>query len=193
MMRPIERSEILPIGDYEPIRERFRARVIQDKRGRRVALGEHISVVFENRDSVMLQIQEMLRTERITSEPAIMHEIETYNDLLPGAGQLSLTVFVEIANREVRERMLVELEGLESTIGLEVDGELFPATGAPSVGAVPGRTTAVHYLKVTLSKEASAKLRARKAKAALVIAHPRYEARAELGPATLDKLADDLG
>lgn len=193
MMRPIERSEVLPIGDYESIRDRFRARVIQEKRARRVAVGEHVSAVFENRDSVMLQIQEMLRTERITSEPAIAHEIETYNDLLPGEGQLSLTVFVEIANRELRERMLVDLAGLEGTIALDVDGELFPATGAPSVGAVPGRTTAVHYLKVTPSKEAAAKLRARAARAALVIAHPRYEARAELGRATLEQLVNDLG
>ena len=69
-MRLIERSEILPIGEYELIRPHFRARVVEAKRPRRVALGEHISALFENRDSVLLQIQEMLRTERITGEPA---------------------------------------------------------------------------------------------------------------------------
>src|SRR5690349_24506610 len=100
-MRPIERSEVLPIGEYEAIRERFRARVITEKRPRRVRIGEHLSAVFENRDSVMLQIQEMLRTERITSEHAVMHEIETYNDLIPGSDELSVTLFVEIPSKEL--------------------------------------------------------------------------------------------
>ena len=188
-MQLIQRNEILPIGEYEAIRPHFRARVIEEKRPRRVRIGDHVSAVFENRDSVLLQIQEMLRTERITSEAAIAHEIETYNDLLPAEGQLSLTLFVEIPQQEVRERMLVELCGLEDTIALEVDGERFPITGKRPDGFVEGRTTAVHYLKVTPSKEAAAKIKARQAKVAVVITHPRYEARADLGPAAVAKLA----
>jgi len=191
-MQIIQRNEILPIGEYEAIRPHFRARVIEEKRARRVRLGEHITAVFENRDSVLLQIQEMLRTERITREPAILHEIETYNDLVPGDGQLSVTLFVEIAEKELRDRLLVELVGLEDAIALEVDGERFPVTGKRPDSFVEGRTTAVHYLKVTLSDAAAAKMRARGAQAALVIAHPRYEARAELAPATIASLAEDL-
>src|SRR5689334_6801955 len=108
-MRPIERSEILGLGPYEQIRDRFRARVIDEKKARRVALGEHLTVVFENRDTVLLQIQEMLRTERITTESAIAHEIETYNELVPAEGELSVTLFVEIPDKETRDRLLVEL------------------------------------------------------------------------------------
>src|SRR5262245_19429093 len=126
-MQTIERSEILPLGEDEQIRERFRARVIAEKRPRRVKLGDQMSAVFENRDTVMLQIQEMLRTERITSEPGITHEIETYNDLIPAADGLSLSLFVEIPSKEVRDRMLVELAGLERHIWLEVDGARFAA------------------------------------------------------------------
>lgn len=191
-MQQIQRNEILPIGEYEAIRPHFRARVIEEKRPRRVRIGEHVSAVFENRDSVLLQIQEMLRTERITSESAILHEIETYNDLVPGEGQLSVTMFVEIPQKEVRERMLVDLAGLEDRIALEVDGERFAVTGKRPDGYVEGRTTAVHYLKVTPSKEAAAKIKARKAKVALLITHPKYEERADLGPATVAKLAEDL-
>lgn len=190
-MRPIDRSEILPIGEYEPIRERFRARVIAAKRPRRVKLGEHLSAIFENRDSVMLQIQEMLRTERITSEPAIAHEIETYNDLIPGEDELSLTLFVEIPEKEVRDRMLVELAGLEGHMGVEVDGVLARGAGKRE-GASPERTTAVHYLKVKLSADAASRLRKGEAKAAVVVDHPRYSARAELDAASLGALAEDL-
>jgi hypothetical protein len=191
-MQPILRSEILPLGEYELIRARFRARVIEEKRSRRVKLGEHISATFENRDSVMLQIQEMLRTERITSEAAVMHEIETYNDLVPGPGELSLTLFVEIPDKDLRDRMLVELCGLEESVFLEIDGERFAVTGKREESYIEGRTTAVHYLRVRPSAEAMTKLRAKRASAALVSAHPRYEARAELGKATLAALAEDL-
>jgi hypothetical protein len=191
-MRPIERNEILPIGEYEAVRPHFRGRVIEEKKSRRVSIGDHLSAVFENRDSVLLQIQEMLRTERITSEPAIMYEIQTYNDLIPAEGQISLTLFVEIADRALREQMLVELAGLEETIGFEVDGAFFPAAGERAVGAIEGRTTAVHYFKVTPSAEAAAAIRTKAAKAALVVKHPRLTARAPLSQATLAALAEDL-
>jgi Protein of unknown function (DUF3501) len=191
-MRTIERSEILPISDYEMIRPHFRARVIEEKRPRRVTIGEHVAATFENRDTVLLQIQEMLRTERITTESAILHEITTYNDLVPGENELSLTLFVEIPDKPLRDRLLVELAGLEDTIRLDVDGQLFVVKGPRPDGFMEGRTTAVHYLKVQLSPEAAAAITARKAKAAIVIEHPRYPARVELGRATLEKLAEDL-
>lgn len=190
-MRKVSRDEILPISEYETIRPHFRERIIAEKKPRRLAVGEHISVVFENRDTVLYQIQEMLRTERITSEPAILHEIATYNDLIPAPGQLSVTLFVEIPDRELRERMLVELAGLEHRVALTVDDERFPARG-DFAGVLPGRTTAVHYLKFDLSAQAAEKLREKNARAALVIDHPKHLARTELGPATLAKLAEDL-
>ena len=67
-MKPVDRREILPLGEYEAIRERFRARVIEEKRARRVAFGDMATCVFENHDTVLLQVQEMLRTERITKD-----------------------------------------------------------------------------------------------------------------------------
>jgi hypothetical protein len=191
-MKAIETSEILPLGEYEAVRPRFRARVIDEKKPRRVTLGELVSVLFENRDSVLLQVQEMLRTERITAPAAILHEIETYNDLLPGPGQLSLTVFIEIPDRATRERMLVELAGIEDTFGVQVDGRLFLATGKRPAGYVDGRTTAVHYLKATLDHEAVAAITGGDAEVALVVKHPKLRIVAQLGRATVAKLAEDL-
>jgi hypothetical protein len=190
-MRPIDRSEILSIGEYEGIRARFRERVISEKRPRRIKLGDDISAIFENRDSVLLQIQEMLRIERITSEAGIKHEIETYNELLPGPGELSLTLFIEIADKERRDRTLIELKGLEQCVSLEVDGLLVPAKASPK-GVMPDRTTAVQYFKMKLPEAAEGAIRARTAKLAMRIDHPKYDARAELGQETLAKLAEDL-
>ncbi len=191
-MRTIERNEILPLGEYEAIRPHFRARVIEEKRARRVPLGEHLAMTFENRDTVLLQIQEMLRTERITSEPAIAHEISTYNDLVPGPDQLSAILWVEIPEKELRDRRLVELRGLEDTVRLEVDGKSFEVKGPRPDGYMEGRTTAVHYLKVQLSPEAAAAVKSGKASAAIVIEHPGHPLRVEIGRATLARLAEDL-
>jgi hypothetical protein len=191
-MQVIQRNEILPIGEYEAIRPRFRARVVDETTARRVKLGAHLSAIFENRESVLLQIQEALRTERITAEPAILQEIETYSDLVPGRRQVSLTVFVEIPDKETRDRMLVDLAGLEDTIGVEVDGEVFPATGNLPDGYVEGRTAAVHYLKATLDEPAVASITAGTATVALVVNHHKLAARTELTRAGLKKLAEDL-
>jgi hypothetical protein len=191
-MLPIERNEILPLGDYEAIRPHFRARVIEEKNVRRFALGPHMSGLFENRDSVMLQIQEMLRTERITKEEAILHEMATYNDLLPGPSELSMTCFVEVADRALRDETLASLAGLEKCFAVEVDGESFGVRNSREEDALPDRTTAVHYLKATLSPEATAKIRAGNARVAVVVQHPGYAARADLGKAALAALASDF-
>jgi hypothetical protein len=150
-----------------------------------------MSVVFENHDTVLLQIQEMLRTERITKESGIAHEIETYNELVPGDRQLSLTLFVEIADKELRERKLVEWEGLERHVSVEIDGEQAAAAGERQ-GVEAGRTTAVHYLKVQLSPEQATRVAGKAAKLALRVDLPSYQARCELPAALAAELADDL-
>jgi Protein of unknown function (DUF3501) len=198
-MKPIERAEVLGIADYEAIRDRFRARVIQEKKGRRVKLGEHASCVFENRDTVLMQIQEMLRTERITREASILHEIETYNELIPRAHELSATILVEIEDKDVRERFLVEAKGLEREFALVIAGARCGGKIDPS-REHPERTTAVHYVKFDLAPDGEQALRnvlEKKTRAEdlvveLVSTHPRYAARARLPAALVQSLAEDL-
>lgn len=190
-MNKVERAEILPIAEYELIRPHFRARVIAEKQARRIVLSDHMSLLFENHDSVLLQVQEMLRTERITAEAAIQHEIDTYNDLIAPADGLSFTMFIEISDRERREQRLVELAGLETAVYLEVDGVRLPATQRLPEAYLPTRTTAVHYFKVALSDHAT-RVRTRQARVALGIDHPHCQLRVPLSGATLAALAADL-
>jgi len=193
-MKPIERSEIMGLADYETIRDRFRARVVDEKkRMRRVQLGPKASAVFENRDTVLLQIQEMLRTERITKESSIAHEIETYNALLPSANELSATVMIEIADNDERDAFLAKGRGFERSVALVVDGEKQPATWDPT-RELPERTSAVHYLKFPLTARAVAHLREKRkdAKVAMIVEHPEYQARVDFGAATAASLAEDL-
>lgn len=190
-MKPIERSEILAIGEYEAVRGPFRARVLAAKQARYLPLGPNMTVLFENRDSALLQIQEMLRTERITGEAAIRHEIETYNELVPGDHELSTTIFVEYAEAEERDRMLAALAGLESRFYVTIDGERLPGTPDPR-GTDPSRTMAVHYVKVPLTATAASAVRERRGTITFGVDHPAYAAEAVIPPATLASLAADL-
>jgi hypothetical protein len=192
-MKPVDRSEVMGLADYESIRDHFRARVIEEKRMRRLELGPKATVVFENHDTALMQIQEMLRTERITKESSIQHEIATYNELVPGPSELSATVMIAIADTTERDAFLVAARGFERSVSLVVDGEKQPAKWDPA-RELPERTSAVHYFKFPLTPRAAAHLREKRkdAKAALVVEHPAYEVRAPPGPALLASLAEDL-
>jgi hypothetical protein len=190
-VKPVDRSELLDLGAYEAVREHFRARVVAVKEPRRIALGPNMTVLFENHDSVLFQIQEMLRTERITSEKAIAHELETYNELIPGDAELSATVFIEYPERDERERMLVALAGVEDDFYLVAGGERC-AVVPDRRGTDPSRTMAVQYVKFSLTPAAIVALRAARAPVLLGVSHAAYTAEVELGSRTLASLSEDV-
>ena len=194
-MKKVERNELLGLADYEQIRPQFLARIIGEKKERRVLVSDEISVVFENHDTALFQIQEMLRTERISKEAAILHELETYNELVPAEGELSATMFVEIPDAATRERRLVELAGLEHKIALEVLGTKIAARNETR-GVLPDRTTAVHYIKFPLGKELAARFAASAKEGdramIFVIEHPKLGARKEIPERTVQSLVEDL-
>lgn len=198
-MKRVARDELLGIGAYEQIREPFRARIIAEKKRRRFSPSPELSVVFENHDTVLFQIEEMLRTERITKEAAIQHELDTYNELIPSPGELSATMFVEIAERDPREARLVELAGLEHELGLEIDGR-FIAGRNETRGLLPDRTTAVHYLKFSLAPEdgaawlscAAAGAENRNERIAFLVRHPKLAVRTFLPVEVVRAVAEDL-
>jgi hypothetical protein len=198
-MKPIAHDEVLGLAEYEKIREPFRARVVAEKKARRVQLGPKASLVFENRDTVLLQIQEMLRTERITRPAAIQHEIDTYNELIPGIGELSATLMVEIPDKEEREAFLAAAVGLERHVWVATGTLRVGARAAAREGATLDRTTAVHYLKFLLPPPLIHALRGGASgnqtviHAEIVVDHPAYAATAVLGIEALLALGEDLG
>jgi hypothetical protein len=194
-MKPIEPGEVMSLADYETVREHFRGRVIGEKKRRRVALGPRATALFENRDTVLLQIQEMLRTERITRPGAVLHEIETYNETLPGDDELSCTIMIEIADKTERDAFLHEAVGFEEKVSLVVAGARVPARSIARAGEVTDRTTAVHYLKFKLPAEAAQSLRDAGPTGldmSLEVRHPAYDVKAALRPETVQELRADL-
>ncbi len=190
-MEPVNKSELLSLGAYEEIRDRFRARVVQEKKRRRIAVGDNMTAIFENRDTVLFQVQEMLRTERITSDSGIAHELQTYNSLIPEQHGLSITLFVEYTDKDERDRMLVELAGMESQVFMAVDD--VRVEGVPQDrGERTDRTTAVHYFKFALGPDLAKAIASGGATVALGVDHPAYQAVTTLGAASLEALRDDL-
>src|ERR671919_1255512 len=106
-MNKIALDDIMGLAAYEKLRQQFRQRIIELKKKRRVAVGDKVSLVFENRDTVIFQIQEMLRAEKTSDLDKIREEIEVYNELIPAPEELSATLFLEIEDQtHLREELL---------------------------------------------------------------------------------------
>ncbi|MEW6682225.1 MAG: DUF3501 family protein [Nitrospirota bacterium] len=192
-MLKVHRSEVKSLPEYERVREQSRREVIALKKKRRVALGECVSLVFENRRTVTHQIQEMMRTEHLYDENQILHEIETYNRLIPGPNELSATLFIEVDDPQAIKPTLDRLRGIDNgrSLFLRV-GDLPPIYAAFEAGhSNEEKISAVHYLRFALDAKSQEGLRSG-APAALVMDHPRYQAETALSDETRRQLIQDL-
>jgi len=190
-MKLVKADEVLGLGAYESVRDRFRARIIAHKKTRRVLLGPEMSLVFEDHDTVLALIQEMLRAERISDPDAIQTEIDTYNELVPPDGSLLATLMIEIVNEAERERKRRAYVGLDGTMALELGDRRVPARFAPE-GLWPDRIAVVQYLSFDLDAEAHRRLGDASASARIVCEHPSYRHAVEIPAATRASLAHDL-
>jgi hypothetical protein len=191
-MKKVDRSELLSLGAYEEIRPHFRARMIEVKARRRMSLGAHMSLVFENHDTMLLQVQEMLRTERITDETAIAHELETYNELVPAPGNLSATLFIEYDEASERTRMLAKFATLRTAVHLVLGGTRITARFATHFGEEMDRLPAVNYLHFEVGSSKAGALKDAAVPAKFEITHPDYPLTLDLSKELRLELAKDL-
>lgn len=112
-MKQLIQADLLSTTDYERQRESFRARIIELKCRRRIALGPLITMVFENRDTLLFQIQEMVRVEHIVEPSKIQNELDVYNAILPAPGELSATLLIEITEEAMMKHWLDQFMGLD--------------------------------------------------------------------------------
>ena len=195
-MRLLSLDDIVDQRAYEREREAFRAEVIELKRLRRVAIGPIVTVVFENRTTMRFQIQEMARAERMATEEQILHELEAYNPLIPGPGELSMTLFVELTDAAELREWLPKLVGVERDVVLvlgEGEGsETVRAAVDPAHEAQLTRettTASVHYVRLSLTSEQ--RRRFAEEPAQIGVEHPNYRHRTNLPVKTKASLAED--
>lgn len=190
-MNPLTEKDLWPLPVYERVRDEFRREVIAAKQYRRVALGPVMTLIFENRLTVKFQVQEILRTERISSPEGIAEELVGFNDLVPGPGELSATLMIELRGAEEFDAAeLQRLTGFSRHLQLELGFRRIPARGEE--GRDDGRRiSAVQYLRFPVGDAARA-LADLAQPAALVADHPSYSHRAPLSDDVRRSLAADL-
>ena len=191
-MKPISIEDIQNLHEYELARAEFRQKVIDVKKWRRVALGPLMTLVFENRDTVRFQIQEMLRVERIVRPDKVEEEIAVYNELLPGHGEVAATLFIEVTVESEVQPTLDRFIGLDEPgkLVLEAGGRSYPAAFAPGQSR-EDRISAVHYIRFPLGEEGRQALE-RGERSRLAVAHGGYEAETVLSKETVEELLRDL-
>jgi hypothetical protein len=182
-VKQVERSELLDYVTYGDRRDELRAVALRAKSVRRILVGEHFTFLFENRETVRYQVQEMMRIEHIVKEEDIQHELRTYNELIHPKGTLGCTLLVGIDDEAERDVKLQAWMGLNEHIYAKLpDGrEVKPKWDPRQVGDT--RLSSVQYLSFPIGSVAPS---------AIGIAMPGIEAETELSAAQRAALGEDL-
>ena len=192
-MPRITRDSLMTLEAYAKVRPEFRANVMAHKKNRRVSLGEHVALMFEDEMTMRYQVQEMLRVERIFEERGIQDELDAYNPLIPDGSNWKATMLIQYPVVEERQRALAELIGAEDRVWVQVEG-------CPRVYAIADedlerenddKTSSVHFLRFELDAAMKQALRS-EAVIRMGIDHPRYQATVEPPEAVRESLLRDL-
>ena len=192
LVRPITRLDIKGPAIYAHIRDDYRNRVIEMKKARRVILGDVVELVFDNRHTLTLQIEETCRLENLTRDDQIQEEIDVNNQLMPTEDSLAATLFVALPQDEHVKDKLRALVGLDEHVILHIGPHAIRAAFEPG-RATEDRISAVQYTRYPLSPDAKKALRTEGTPIALEIDHPAYPHRVQCSEALRASLAADYG
>jgi len=194
-VKPLVLADIADREKYVELRPSYRAAVIDYKRSRRLAVGENITLLFEDRETLRFQIQEMVWVEGIALPEKIQHEIDTYNELMPADRELSATLFIEITeSSEIRAE-------LDRLIGVDEHVSLIVGEGQEAIEIrarfdpkqmEEDRISAVQYIKFSFSEDALRLFCDPSQLARARVSHPNYRREAEIPPITRDSLIKTL-
>lgn len=193
-MKRLHPEDLLDIAAYEKVREQRLDAVIRLKKHRRVPVGPLVTLVFENRETIRSQIQEMMRAERLVQDEAIQAELDVYNELLPGDGALAATLYIEVDDpghvREVLDRFI----GLDEPghVVMRFDGGAEALAVFEAGRSREDRISAVQFVKFVLNDTAARALGSGNGRVAIEITQPGYQAVGEIPSEVRRSLAADL-
>ena len=193
-MAHIDPHSLMTLEAYAKARKDFRARVLAHKKHRKVALGEHLTLIFEDELTIRYQVQEMLRVERIFEEEGIRDELAAYDPLIPDGSNWKATMLIEYPDVAERQAQLAVLRGIEDKVWIEVAGHarVYAIADEDMDRSNDEKTSAVHFLRFELTPPMIAALRAG-GDLAIGVAHPAYTAQIDrVPPAVKSSLAGDL-
>lgn len=191
-MKKIELKDIIPYHEYLKVRKEFLQNIIKLKKNRRVQVGENITFVFENRETVLYQIQEMIRLEKMLDEKLIQQELDVFNKLIPDENELCATMLIEIFERQFIKPILNSLIGIQDNkIFLKFDDEAI-APKFLEENLPDGKISAVQYLKFKFNQNQIEKFTNPKTLVKISIDHPNYKAETILPENLKSSLLEDL-
>jgi Protein of unknown function (DUF3501) len=191
-MRKLAVDDILDLREYERVRADVRREIIELKKRRRIGLGEFVSVVFENTETMRFQVQEMARAEKMLRAEQIAHEVATYNSLIPNRHELSCTLFIELDDEWKLREWLPRLVGIHDALVFRLPGGAEVRAVDPDAERLTRSdiTAAVHFLRFTLSPAEVAAFVA--GPVVLALDHPEYLRATELSASEHAELVADL-
>jgi hypothetical protein len=174
-MAQISRDSLWTLEHYARIRNQFRQEVIAHKRIRQVALGDHITLFFEDEKTIRYQIQEMLRIEKTFEETGIQDELDAYNPLIPDGRNFKCTMMIEYSNPEVRKTELAKLKGVEDRVWVQVEGreKVFAIADEDLDRENEEKTSSVHFMRFELDEDMAGALKYGVG-LAMGVDHPNY-------------------
>jgi hypothetical protein len=193
-MKELIQTDLLSTADYERQREQFRSQVIALKQRRRISVGPLITLIFENRETLRFQTQEMIRVEQILDPHKVQEELDVYNALMPGSGELSATLLIELTEQERMKEWLDVFMGLDhgETVAIRAGTEqvfgLFEGGHSHET-----KISAVHFVRFRPSVSMTAAFADLRQSVMLTVHHHEYHAEAPVPGSMREEWLSDLG
>ena len=151
----LNKEDLFSLEQYSKVRVQFRADVIEHKKNRKVHLGEHITMLFEDKKTIQYQIQEMLRVEKIFEEDGILDELSAYVPLIPDGSNWKATLLIEYSDEIERKAALGKLIGVEDKVWVQIEGfeKVFPIADEDLERENSEKTSSVHFLRFELTAD----------------------------------------
>ncbi len=192
-MNNLKREYLMSLEQYAEQRNDFRTQVIAHKKHRRVGIGPHLFLYFEDRLTIQYQIQEMLRIEKIFEAAGIEEELETYNPLIPDGSNLKATAMLEYQDVEERKQQLALLRGIEDLVWIQIEGfdRVFTISNEDLSRSNAEKTSAVHFMRFEFDAEMIAALK-NGARLTMGVNHESYTHKTVATPETVTALLADF-
>jgi Protein of unknown function (DUF3501) len=194
VMPKIQPDSLMTLEAYARNRKEFRAKVMAHKKVRSVALGDHVTLIFEDELTIRYQVQEMLRIERIFEQEGIQGELEAYNPLIPDGRNFKATMMIEYPDVDERKHALARLKGIEDRVWVQVEGceKVHAIADEDLERETEEKTSSVHFLRFELTDEMAASLKYGVG-LGIGVDHPAYSAEIAALPSNIRKsLVNDL-
>ena len=193
MIQPITRDDLMSLEQYAEKRGEFRQQVLEHKKHRQIALGPNATLYFEDRLTLLYQIQEMLRIEKVFEADGINEELEAYNPLIPDGRNFKATFMIEYPDPQVRAAQLVKLVGIEDLVWMQVGDhdKVWSIADEDLERSTAEKTSAVHFLRLEISEQMANELKAG-ADWRIGVQHPVYSYEVTVDGETRASLLNDL-